>query len=60
MFELYDLEADPAEMKDLAGTQDAAAVEKELKAALKEWMILERDFLPLPVPPAAPRPRNKR
>ncbi|MEJ7636891.1 MAG: sulfatase [Singulisphaera sp.] len=54
MFELYDLEADPAELHNLAGTPEAAAVEKELKAALQEWMILQRDFLPLPVPP--PRP----
>src|SRR5262245_52843149 len=51
MFELYDLEADPAEMTNLAGKQETAEVEKELKAALQEWMILERDFLPLPVPP---------
>ncbi len=26
-------------------------MERELKAALQEWMILQRDFLPLPVPP---------
>ena len=26
----------------------AAAVRKELKAAMQEWMILQRDFLPLP------------
>lgn len=56
MFELYDLEADPAEMKNLAGTSDVAAVEKELKTALQEWMILERDFVPLPIPP---QPKNK-
>ena len=29
----------------------------ELKAALQEWMILQRDFLPLPVPPPAPLQR---
>jgi arylsulfatase A-like enzyme len=52
MFELYDLEADPAEMNNLAGAAETAAVEKELKAVLQEWMILQRDFLPLPVPPA--------
>jgi N-sulfoglucosamine sulfohydrolase len=51
MFELFDLEADPAELKNLIGTKEAAGVEKELKAALQEWMILQRDFLPLPVPP---------
>jgi arylsulfatase A-like enzyme len=53
MFELYDLEADPAELKNLAGTADAAEVERALKAALQEWMILQRDFVPLPVPPPA-------
>ncbi|MEI2724586.1 MAG: sulfatase [Verrucomicrobiota bacterium] len=52
MFELYDLEKDPAEMENLADRAEVAAVEKELKAALQEWMILERDFVPLPVPPA--------
>ncbi len=51
MFELYDLEADPAEMKNLAGTKEAAAIEMELKNALQEWMILQRDFLPLPIAP---------
>jgi len=53
MFELYDLEADPHELKNLAGTPDAADVEKMLKVALQEWMILQRDFVPLPVPPPA-------
>jgi hypothetical protein len=60
MFELYDLEADPAEMKNLAGARENAAVEKELKGVLQEWMILQRDFLPLPVPPGnrTPQPRK--
>jgi arylsulfatase A-like enzyme len=57
MFELFDLEADPAEMTNLAGRAEAAGVEKELKAALQEWMILERDYLPLPLPPP-PQRRN--
>lgn len=55
MFELFDLESDPAELTNLAGTAAAAGVERELKAALQEWMILERDFLPLPVPPPGPK-----
>ena len=53
MFEVYDLREDPFEMNNLAGAKEVAAVERELKAALQEWMILERDFLPLPVPPPA-------
>jgi hypothetical protein len=36
MFELYDLQADPAELNNLAGTSAAAVVENELKAALQE------------------------
>ena len=51
MFELYDLANDPHELKNLAGTKEVVVVEKELKAALQEWMILNRDFAPLPVPP---------
>jgi N-sulfoglucosamine sulfohydrolase len=49
LFELYDLERDPREFENLAGRKEAAEIERELKAALHEWMILERDFLPLPV-----------
>ncbi|WP_435015924.1 sulfatase family protein [Tundrisphaera sp. TA3] len=51
MFELYDLEADPDEFRNLIGTPEAAKVERELKASLQEWMILQRDYLPLPIPP---------
>jgi len=51
MFEVYDLKADPNELRNLAGQAEAAAVQRELLAALQEWMILQRDFLPLPVPP---------
>ena len=51
MFELFDLEKDPAELTNLIGKADSAAVEKELKAALQDWMIGQRDFVPLPVPP---------
>jgi arylsulfatase A-like enzyme len=39
MFALYDLEKDP----------------DELKEALHEWMILNQDYLPLPVPPSYKR-----
>lgn len=53
MFELYDLESDPHEFNNLIGKREAAETERELKAALQEWMILERDFLPLPIPGAA-------
>ena len=49
----HSLEADPDEMKNLAGTKDVAEVERRLKGTLQEWMILQRDFVPLPVPPPA-------
>jgi arylsulfatase A-like enzyme len=48
-FELYDLETDPGELNNLAGRSDLASIERELKAALSEKMILDWDFLPLPL-----------
>ena len=53
MFELYDLQDDPNELRNLAGTKALRETEQSLKAALQEWMILQRDFVPLPVPPPA-------
>ena len=50
--ELYDLKKDPREFENLAGRSDYAKLEYELRKALCEWMILERDFLPLPLPSA--------
>jgi arylsulfatase A-like enzyme len=50
MFELYDLQSDPDELNNLAGKREAAAIERGLRIALSEWMILERDFIPLPIP----------
>jgi arylsulfatase A-like enzyme len=49
MIEVFDLTKDPSEFVNLAGKQDVADAEKELRAALLEWMIVERDYLPLPV-----------
>lgn len=51
MFEMFDLESDPNEFTNLLGKPEHAAIEQELKAKLQEWMILERDYLPLPIPP---------
>ncbi len=59
MFELYDLEKDPGEFNNLAGDQNAVSYERELKAAMQEWMILQRDFLPLPVPPSKGEKRRQ-
>jgi len=49
MFELYDLANDPSEFNNLAGRKEAEAIEQELRAALIEWMVVERDYLPLPI-----------
>ena len=49
VLELYDLQEDPAELHNLAGKPDYAPVERELKVALQEKMILDYDFLPLPL-----------
>ena len=49
MFEIYDLKRDPREFDNLIGRPEVAAIEEELKATLQEWMILEHDYLPLPL-----------
>ena len=48
-FELYDLKADPGEMQNLAGRPEVREVERELKRALTEKMVLDWDFLPTPL-----------
>jgi N-sulfoglucosamine sulfohydrolase len=48
IYELYDLQADPAELHNLAGDKSLASVEAELRHALIEKMIIDQDYLPLP------------
>ena len=48
VYELYDLDADPSELNNLSGKPELAAIEKELRIALAEKMILDFDYLPLP------------
>lgn len=48
VYELFDLEADPSELENLSGKAEFAKVEKELREALAEKMILDWDYLPLP------------
>lgn len=55
--ELYDLEADPWEQRNLAGSPSTRAVEDDLSAALWAWMRETRDPL-LHGPVASPRYRQ--
>ena len=48
VYELYDLDADPGELNNLSGKPELATIERELRAALAEKMILDWDYLPLP------------
>ena len=48
VYELYDLANDPGELKNLSGSKEHAGVERELRRALAEKMILDFDYLPLP------------
>jgi arylsulfatase A-like enzyme len=48
-YELYDLDADPSELTNLTGNKKYAQVERELKEALTEKMVLDWDFLPTPL-----------
>lgn len=49
VYELYDLDADPGELHNLAGDPKHRDVELELKRALTEKMVLDWDFLPAPL-----------
>ncbi|MEL7500603.1 MAG: sulfatase [Planctomycetota bacterium] len=48
IFELYDLESDPFEMNNLAGSASIRKIETELREKLDQWMLKECDYLPLP------------
>ncbi len=52
VYELYDLEQDPSELRNLAGQPDMKQIEMQLKEALQEKMIVDFDYLPLPIAPA--------
>jgi N-sulfoglucosamine sulfohydrolase len=48
VYELYDLQNDPSELKNVSGDASLRAVEQELRVALSEKMMLDFDYLPLP------------
>jgi N-sulfoglucosamine sulfohydrolase len=63
VYELYDLESDPSELKNISGEASHAATERELRLALAEKMISDFDYLPLPAllqtePPSAKNGRS--
>jgi len=49
VYELYDLQEDPNELRNLYGQPELEAVTTELKTALQKKMILDFDYLPLPI-----------
>ncbi|MEO7317472.1 MAG: sulfatase-like hydrolase/transferase [Chthoniobacteraceae bacterium] len=48
VYELYDLEADPSELKNVSGQTELGEIERGLRLALAEKMITDFDYLPLP------------
>ena len=46
VLELYDLDADPGEMNNLAGQSELNDVQQTLMAAMQEKMIVDSDFVP--------------
>jgi len=51
MFELYNLENDPNEFENLSEKPEYEQTEHQLKSLLLEWMVVNRDVVPLPIPP---------
>jgi arylsulfatase A-like enzyme len=49
VLELYDLEQDPNEFENLAGKPELREVQRRLTVKLQEKMILDQDYLPLPL-----------
>jgi len=49
IYELFDLDEDPSELKNLAGNPELAGVERGLRKALIEKCVLDYDFVPPPV-----------
>ena len=48
VFELYDLENDPFELKNLSGQKEYKEMEKTLRNEMEKKMLIDHDYLPLP------------
>ena len=51
MFELYNFENDPHELKNLVNRPEYADEQEKMREKLEVWMILNEDYLPLPFEP---------
>jgi len=49
IFELYDLKNDPSELVNLAEKPAFLSIRKTMQKHMVEWLILERDHVPLPL-----------
>jgi arylsulfatase A-like enzyme len=49
MFEMFDVAYDNGEFNNLYGKPEFAEDQKKMLAAMQRWMILQRDFVPLPI-----------
>ena len=58
VYELYDLKEDPSELHNLYGQKGLEEATLELKTALQKKMILDFDYLPLPIAGEA-KPKGK-
>jgi N-sulfoglucosamine sulfohydrolase len=56
VLELYDLDADPGELDNLAGRPEHRDTQQSLMAALQEKLITDYDFVPPVLNEAMPRP----
>jgi len=56
VLELYDLDADPGELNNVAGRAEYRDIQETLTAAMQEKMITDYDFIPPVMSEARPRP----
>jgi hypothetical protein len=58
--ELYDLEADPGELHNLANRAETRDIQQTLMAAMQEKMITDYDFVPPVLNESKPKGQQKR